>query len=576
VTDGAPRPVRPLVAAVLLTAFFGIVELPFAAFMADDLIQLAVLEGVAPATWIGPFSLYTLGDGVPEHVRTMMDAGALPWFFDPAFKMAFLRPLSSALLALDHALWGLQPIAYCAHGLLWLLALVVGFGLVLRRVLPGPTGGLALVVFAVAGVHGTLFWTATRHVVVAGALGMWAIAAHVAWREDEWRPGRVLSIVGFALALAASEAAIAMIMYLVAYEVFAASGEPRTRLRAVVPTAALVLLYLLLFVTGGYGANGGGYLDPLRAPIAFVAELPQRWLFLSGALVAGGNADIWVLRPDLRWPLTLLAAAIALGFGILLRTAWGAGSREERRGAGWLVAGCVAAMIPFAGSPIGSRCLVLPMVGGSVAIALVLRHWWRTRRERSGFGARLAGAACVLFAVVHLVQSPIQRLGSAPLLRWILHDRLVAGMQDVELDPARVASQDVVVLQAPDLVIGLHAFFFRLLERMPMSRSWRTLSWAPCAHLYRRTADDTLVLELGADALDAPTLATGDVVEMRGLRAEVVDRGALGPTDVVFRFDRSLDDPSLWLLTWRDGRLRHVVPPPVGQEMSGPAPAHLW
>ena len=40
-TDGAPRPVRPLVAAVLLTAFFGIVELPFAAFMADDLIQLA-------------------------------------------------------------------------------------------------------------------------------------------------------------------------------------------------------------------------------------------------------------------------------------------------------------------------------------------------------------------------------------------------------------------------------------------------------------------------------------------------------------------------------------------------------
>jgi hypothetical protein len=145
-------------------------------------------------------------------------------------------------------------------------------------------------------------------------------------------------------------------------------------------------------------------------------------------------------------------------------------------------------------------------------------------------------------------------------------------MQDAELDPARVASQDVVVLQAPDLVIGLHAFFFRLLERMPMSRSWRTLSWAPCAHLYRRTADDT-------SPEPAPTprraaLATGDVVEMWGYGPRW-SRG-VGPTDVVFRFDRSLDDPSLWLLTWRDGRLRHVAPPPVGQVVAGPAPTHLW
>lgn len=579
-TDRAPRPARPfarpLAAAVLLTALFGIVELRFAAFMADDLIQLAVLEGVAPATWIGPFSLYTLGDGVPEHVRTMMDAGAFPWFFDPAFKMAFFRPLSSALLALDHAMWGLAPVAYRVHGLLWFLALVVGFGLVLRRMLPGPTGALALILFAVAGVHGTLFWTATRHVVVAGALGMLALLAHVAWREDGWRPGRVLAAVGFATALAASEAALAMVVYLVAYEMLAAPAPGR--MRAVAPVLGVVAAWVVIFVVGGYGANGGGYLDPLRTPIAFALELPQRWLFLVGALVAGGNADIWVLRPNLRGPLTLLAAAIALGFGMLLRSAWRAATREKRRGAGWLVAGGAAAIVPFAGSPIGSRCLVLPMLGGSVAIALVLRHWWLSRRTRSGVGARIAGAACALLAIVHLVQAPIQRLAAPPLLRWMLHDRLVAGIRDVELDPARVASQDVVVLQAPDFIIGLHGLFYRLLERLPTARSWRTLSWAPCGHLYRRIADDTLALELAADALDAPTLAKHTVVEMRGLRAEVVNRGALGPTDVVFRFDRSLDDPSLWFLTWRDGRLVHVVPPPVGQVVAGagPGPMHLW
>src|SRR5438477_1997829 len=101
---------RPLLAAVLVAALYGLASLPFAAFMADDLMQLVVLERVTPCPWLGPLDLYTISDGVPEHVHAMQDAGALPWFFPADFKMAFLRPLSSALLALDHAVWGLRPI----------------------------------------------------------------------------------------------------------------------------------------------------------------------------------------------------------------------------------------------------------------------------------------------------------------------------------------------------------------------------------------------------------------------------------------------------------------------------------
>jgi len=42
----------------------------------------------------------------------MKDAGAFPWFFDPQFRMDFFRPLSSALLAADHAIFGLNPVGY--------------------------------------------------------------------------------------------------------------------------------------------------------------------------------------------------------------------------------------------------------------------------------------------------------------------------------------------------------------------------------------------------------------------------------------------------------------------------------
>ena len=89
---------------MLLAVLLGLAELPFATFMADDLFQLGALEGVLPGSSLGPLRLYTISDGVPAHVHALQNAGGLPWFFSPDFKMAFFRPLSSALLAFDHAL----------------------------------------------------------------------------------------------------------------------------------------------------------------------------------------------------------------------------------------------------------------------------------------------------------------------------------------------------------------------------------------------------------------------------------------------------------------------------------------
>ncbi len=195
-SPGSRGSYRAVVVAVVIAAVLGLAELPFACFMADDLIQLGILEGVSPNTWTGPLELYTLSDGDPEHVRVMKDTGAFPWFFDPQFKVAFCRPLSSGLLALDHAVFGLWPGGYRLHGALWFVALVAGLGLLLRRLLAGSLGALALTLFTISGIHGILSWTATRHIVIAGALGMLALVAHIRWREDGWRPGLALAPAG--------------------------------------------------------------------------------------------------------------------------------------------------------------------------------------------------------------------------------------------------------------------------------------------------------------------------------------------------------------------------------------------
>src|SRR5258708_262354 len=128
----------PVTRVALLALFLGLLDLPRAAFMADDFLQLSVLEGVSPVTWVGPLDLYTLSDGDPGHNALLREVGAFPWFVPPNFKMAFFRPLSSALLVADHAIFGLSPFGYRAHSLLWFVLLVIGIGLLLRRTLPGP------------------------------------------------------------------------------------------------------------------------------------------------------------------------------------------------------------------------------------------------------------------------------------------------------------------------------------------------------------------------------------------------------------------------------------------------------
>ena len=435
----------------------------------------------------------------------------------------------------------------------------------LRRVLPGPVGALALIVFVMSGIQASLFWNATRHIVVAAALGTLALAAHIRWRETGWGPGRILAIAGFALAFTAGEVALAVVLYLLAYEGLGAPGRGAERARALWPIVLLLAVYAAMYPLLDLGVgHDAGYTDPLHAPLEFLLALPARWLFLAGALIGGGGADLWLLTPELRWLLLLLAAALVAAFAWALRETWRGAPAVERRAARWLIAGAALSVVPFVGAPLGSRCLVVPLIGGSAGIAFVLHRWWTARREHKATYGRAVAVICTVFAVIHLVLAPITRLIAPYVMGAMLHQRVATAMADAELDPERLSAQRVVVLRAPDFMIGLHAYFYRVLYGLPMPRSWRTLTWSPRPQRMTRVATDAFELELGDRGVQASRLAVGDVVDLDGMRATVVARGERGPTRVRFQFDRPLDDPDLVLLAWRDDRLRRITPPAVG------------
>jgi hypothetical protein len=459
-------------------------------------------------------------------------------------------------------------VGYRLHGALWFVLLAVGVAGLFRRALPGPVGVLALIVFTISGIHGILSWTATRHIVIAAALGVLAVGAHMRWREQDWRPGLPLALVEFALALAASEAALGVLAYLLAYEALGAPGRLRRRVVALLPISGLVVIYLGLYVALGLGSPGSGvYFDPLHEPLRFAVELPGRLAFLLGAMCLGGGADLWVLRPDLRPGLMGLGAAVLVVMALLLRAVWPTLTDAERRPVRWLIAGAALSAIPFAGTPIGSRCLVIPLIGGAVAFAVVIQRWWTVLRRPPRTGRHLLRVACVVLAVIHLGLAPLSRLATPALLREMMSTRVATAMEEAELDAASLAGQTVVLLHAPDIAVGFHSFFYRRLHRMPMPDRWRALSWAPHAHRFHRTGADTLEMEIVDGSIEARHLRVGDVVEIDGLWATVLETGRSGPSRVEFRFDRPVDDPTMVLLAWRDGRLQRVAPPVLGESL---------
>jgi hypothetical protein len=73
-----------------------------AGFILDDYAFVGWLEGTSPRR-VTPFDLYEFASGERAENFEMVRRGPWPWWTDLDFKIRFFRPLSSALLFIDHA-----------------------------------------------------------------------------------------------------------------------------------------------------------------------------------------------------------------------------------------------------------------------------------------------------------------------------------------------------------------------------------------------------------------------------------------------------------------------------------------
>lgn len=547
-------------------------------FTADDHLHRVLLRddpGIAGLR-TRPFDLFVFANGDPQATAQLVDEGLFPWWTDPHLKLAFLRPLSSATHALDHALWPDSAVLQLAHNLAWHALVLLLVWLVYRRLF-GPerrwVAVLALALFAFDDARGPVVgWIANRNSLVALALALPALLAHDRWRRDGWARGRWLGPLGFAISLLAGESAIALLAYLAAHALWIDRGRLRDRALALAPYLLVVVAWRVVYAKLGYGVVGSGvYLDPGADPVAFLGAAATRVPFLLQAAIALPWSDFASFYSVIGLGTPMLAGALvglagmALGFARILR--------RDALARFWAT-GMVLSAIPIASTFPADRLLGFVSIGAMGLVAQLLAALRQRELLGDGRVRRFGGVVlAVVLVLVNLVLSP-------PLL--VLRSRsMVAVGRVLDRGEAGIPREDitgktVVIVTTPSDALAGYVQIMRASrgEPRPAHIVWfaaattevridrvdeRTLRIRPRGGLLQYEIDQMM-----RDPRAVP-FATGTTFQLANLSIEVTAETAdHRPLEMLVRFAIPMDDPSLVWLRWEGKTYARYTPPAIG------------
>lgn len=585
-------------------------------FLADDVYQIALLDGLAGLR--APWELYSLYPLDPAATATHRAQGSLPWWTVPEFRFVQVRPLSSLLLALDHAIAPRNALVHHLHSMIWLGATLVTAHLALGRATTRTIALLALAVYAVDETFGwTVAWLANRCAMISATFVFAALAVHQRRAHATGITGITdarhfgLELILWVLAFAAGEYALCGVAYVLAHALVGRTDAWRRRLRALLPVTLALAGFAAVSVAVRAGVHGAtSYVDPLGHPVDFMLAgidriprmLGEIWLSLPGeserllfryegsavlraiAGLSDASGPPGVVEAHGRFAIVAIAA---LGL-----PAWWLARRElspaERRAVAWTMLGSAGALVPLAAILPSTRALALAALGPAVFIGSLGVASARALRPRPrGPGgwlrgltlAALAGAALLQHLVLDApwARAQIAGIGSTGRSYLRFHDNPQS--RDLPL-----GDKHVVVIAAPGLVTGLHGrWILHLLDR-PLPRSWHALCIGERRLLVRRFDERTLEISTVERAMHdqaqetlfrPPTQAlhTGDEVDVGLFRARVMhEREGQGPASVHFVFDRSLPHADLVFLVGGPQGLQPFELPPPGRAVMLPPP----
>jgi hypothetical protein len=539
----------------------------------DDYVLLSRMTQPATTDWAGsaPFDLFRWLD--PAHNTTLIDGQGMPWWTFEGARCAFFRPLASLSHYLDYRLFGRDPLAMHVHSLLWFALLLWLASKAYAEFLGQPwVAGVSLAMFAFDSAHGVpVCWISNRNALMAGALGIAAIHCHHRARRDHSFGFACAAWLYFALALASGELAVGIVGYLLAYALFYDQAALVTRIRTLLPFGALLGIWTLLHIQGGYGSYGiGAYVDPIAEPRVFLREFPLRWSVLMASQIGGLVSDLYPLVPARFVPALAIAAALLTALGAFV-----VAPAMQRRSTRFFVLGSALSALPLAATIPADRLLVLTGFGAMPALALGLQSALRASHglcDASSARIRAARRSIALTLTgMHLVVAPlvlpVAALSTALVAHW-------TEQAETSLPAdANVPQQVLIVASIPDSVLLTYVPTMRAWTGKPNPRRLYWLNAMPGDAYFERRADNRLRVSANQGLFDRRSEARGlnfafkpgDKVVLTEMTIEVLDLNAAGlPSVCDFVFASPLESLRYRWQTWQDGRLRDFEVPKLG------------
>ncbi len=511
----------------------------------------------------------------PEQVRRNVDLGLAPWWTGHDCKAAFWRPLSSLSHFMDYTLWPDTPSLMHLQSILWYAALCASTAMLYGRIMPvRRLAGLAALLFAADGMHALpVGFLANRNTLISAVFGVLAIAAHDRWRRRSWKPGIGLGLLLLTLSLLAKEAGLATCAYLAAYAMFLDEAKLSKRILSLIPYAAVVIVWRVVYSSLGYGiSNVGIYFDPITEPQRYLEHLHVSAVFFLAGKWAFLPPDAVLLLPrqtaDIAWiAAVVFLAVLAVMLAPLLR---------RDRAARFWAAGMVISLLPACTTIPSSRMLMFISIGAGglmaqfIGTALAADHAApRTRCWRYP-----AVVLASLLLLIHTLISPVclavqSAMPMGP--RQFIENMCITSFPD-----EAVTEQDVIVVNPPVALFAGFSMISLQCNDQPIPKHMRALTSTlmqpvtihrPDARtLLVRPKQGFLAPPLGSVLGHSDGLCLGGQTRLTGVTIEITELTDDGrPAEASFTFDVRLEDSSLRWLHWQDWAYRPFTPPGVGE-----------
>ena len=586
--------------AYLLVLSCAILLLPavFTGLSTDDyfLSSIMLQHHTIPNLPNSPFDAFAFLQNNNHGLQQWIESGILPWWTNPHIRVAFWRPLSAFTHWLDFTIYPNVPWLMHVQSLLWYGALCMivlvfyrrFFSAYWRESFPAArviyVAGLAALLYAADDARGmAVGWISNRNASIAAIFAIIALLLHDRWRQQGWFPGSVMTPFFLGLGLLGGESAVAIFGYLFAYELFISRGRLSSRLFSLIPCAAVVVIWGIVYSQLGYGASGTGlYLDPGHSPMLFFSELVQRLPVLLLGQLGMPNSGLWTIVSGF-WPLIIYCFALIF----LAFTCWMIWPMLRRDPLSrFLALGMVLAAIPSCATYPNDRLLFFTGLGG---MGLVMQYIAVARQSLkngiSPFSSRPRAAAGMLFTVwvaVHMVLGPIL-LPVAAVTTYIIQRPIDWGATTLP-NPGK---GQIIIVNLPLDMMPPYILLTRAFRYTMAPGDLRLLSSGITAVEIEGVDAHTVIVRPQEGLFSQPwdkvfrddslPFSPGNIVKLNGMTVQITKTTANGrPTEIRYNFESALDDTLLRWVIWSDRGFVPFIPPKAGERIMLKKPTLFW